>query len=195
MSTLSTPKNPPQLGWPRIKHLTPTGCDEHGREILQIADLTYGGSQYWELSFSPSQLVEGVTRVPTPKVTGLVDTLIRVVMGSLEFSIPTNEIRIEPRCRICRDAEVRTRVNELLKWVGVPIPIRRGRTHRVTYTNILRNLEPMNEGRDAKDRITYASLWVHAQRHVDVVWTSGDFRAWVVDQFGKSIGEDGVSDT
>ena len=90
---------------------------------------------------------------------------------------------------------MRTRVNELLKWRGVPIPLGRGKFHRVTYTNILRDLEPLNEGRDAKNRITYASLWVHAKRHVDVVWTSADFRAWIIGELGKPIEEDGVPDT
>lgn len=113
------------------------------------------------------------------------------VLEPVEFAIPTNDIRIEPRCRVCRDETVRDRVNELLKWVGVPIPLGRGKFHRVTYTRILRDLEPLNEGREAKERITYASLWVHAKRHVDVVWTSADFIAWVVEQFGKER-KDGV---
>ena len=33
---------------------------------------------------------------------------------------------------------------------------------------ILRNLEPLNEGRDERHRITYDSLWVHAKRHYDL---------------------------
>ena len=73
--------------------------------------------------------------------------------------------RREPRCRICRDETVRILVNELLDWRGVPIILGRGKTHRITYADILRDLAPLNEGRDKKDRITYDSLWVHFQRH------------------------------
>ena len=80
----------------------------------------------------------------------------------------TDVERREPRCRICRDAGVRIVVNELLDWRGVPVVVGRGKTHRITYAEILRDLAPFNEGRDTKDRITYDSLWVHAKRHYDL---------------------------
>ena len=117
--------------------------------------------------------------MPTFEVSDLIDTLVDRVMGSREFAIPTNEIRIEPRCRICRDEAVRTHVNESLLWRGTPIPLPRGKTHVITLADILRDLEPLNKGRDAADRITYNSLWIHAKRHYRVVWTSDDFRAWM----------------
>ena len=73
--------------------------------------------------------------------------------------------RREPRCRICRDETVRSLVNELLDWRGVPIFLGRGKIHRITLTDILRDLAPFNEGRDDRHRITYDSLWNHSQRH------------------------------
>ena len=76
--------------------------------------------------------------------------------------------RREPRCRICRDESVRVLVNELLDWQGAPIILGRGKTHRVTYADILRDLEPLNKSRDKRDRITYDSLWIHAKRHYDL---------------------------
>jgi hypothetical protein len=76
--------------------------------------------------------------------------------------------RREPRCRICRDETVRILVNQLLDWRGVPIRLGRGKTHLVTCADILRDLEPLNEGRDRRDRITYDSLWIHAKRHYDL---------------------------
>jgi hypothetical protein len=76
--------------------------------------------------------------------------------------------RREPRCRICRDETARRLVNELLDLRGVPIILGRGKTHRITLTEILRDLAPLNEGRDTRRRITYDSLWVHAKRHYDV---------------------------
>jgi hypothetical protein len=75
----------------------------------------------------------------------------------------------EPRCRICRDPDVRRLVNELLDWRGVPVILQGGnKTHRVTYTDILGMLEHLNAGRDDRDRITYSSLWIHAKRHYDL---------------------------
>ena len=66
--------------------------------------------------------------------------------------------RREPRCRICRDETVRSLVNELLDLRGVPIILGRGKIHRITLTEILRDLAPLNEGRDKRHRITYDSL-------------------------------------
>ena len=71
--------------------------------------------------------------------------------------------RREPRCQICRDESVRVLVNKLLDWHGAPIILGRGKTHLVTYADILRDLEPLNKGRDNRDRITYDSLWIHAK--------------------------------
>ena len=76
--------------------------------------------------------------------------------------------RREPRCRICRDEAVRVVVNDLLDRHGVPIILGRGKFHRITLTAILRDLAPINEGRDNRHRITYDSLWVHAKRHYDL---------------------------
>ena len=63
---------------------------------------------------------------------------------------------------------MRVVVNNLLNWRGVPINLGRGKTHLVTYADILRDLEPLNEGRDKGDRITYDSLWIHAKRHYEI---------------------------
>ena len=85
--------------------------------------------------------------------------------------------RREPRCRICRDKTVRVLVNKLLDWQGAPIILGRGKTHVVTYADILRDLEPLNKGRDKRDRITYDSLWVHAKRHYDDAAITAYWRA------------------
>jgi hypothetical protein len=122
--------------------------------------------------------------MPTFEVSELIDTLVDRVMGSREFAIPTNEIRIEPRCRICRVDAVRTLVNESLPWRGAPI-----KTHRITLADILRDLEPFNEGRNPKNRITYNCLWIHAKRHFNVVWTSDDCRAWMTKELRKALVE------
>ena len=72
---------------------------------------------------------------------------------------------------------MRVLVNKLLDWHGAPIILGRGKTHLVTYADILRDLEPLNKGRDKKDRITYDSLWVHAKRHYDDAAITAYWRA------------------
>ena len=91
--------------------------------------------------------------------------------------------RREPRCRICRDETVRILVNELLDWRGVPIIRGRGKTHLVTYADILRDLEPVNEGRDKRDRITYDSLWIHFQRHYSLAGITAYWGAQMSKEF------------
>jgi hypothetical protein len=85
--------------------------------------------------------------------------------------------RREPRCQICRDENVRVLVNKLLDWHGAPIILGRGKTHMVAHADILRDLEPLNDGRDKSDRISYASLWAHAKRHYELAGTAAYFRA------------------
>jgi hypothetical protein len=94
--------------------------------------------------------------------------------------------RREPRCRICRDETVRVLVNKLLDWRGAPIILGRGKTHVVTYADILRDLEPLNKGRDKRNRITYDSLWVHAKRHYDLAGVTAYWRARLDKELGIS---------
>jgi hypothetical protein len=91
--------------------------------------------------------------------------------------------RREPRCRICHEESARVVVNELLDWHGVPIIRGRGKTHLVTYADILRDLQPLNEGRDERDRITYDSLWIHAKRHYDLAGTAAYWRTRMSKEF------------
>jgi len=91
--------------------------------------------------------------------------------------------RREPRCRICRDESVRVGVNDLLDWRGVPIFLGRGKFRRVTLTEIMRDLEPLNEGRDERHRLTYDCLWIHAKRHYDLAGVSAYWRARTQKEF------------
>jgi hypothetical protein len=96
--------------------------------------------------------------------------------------------RREPRCRICRDETVRVLVNELLDWHGAPIILARGKTHVVTYADILRDLEPLNKGRDKKDRITYDSLRIHAKKHYDLAGITAYWRARMHKELMNALG-------
>ena len=59
---------------------------------------------------------------------------------------------------------------------GIPINLGRSKIHRITLTEILRDLEPFNEGRDTRRRITYDSLWVHAKRQYDLAGITAYWR-------------------
>ena len=83
---------------------------------------------------------------------------------------------------------MRVLVNKLLDWQGAPIILRRSKTHLVTYADILRDLEPLNEGRDKKDRITYDSLWVHAKRHYDLAGIMAYWRARMHKELMNALG-------
>ena len=96
--------------------------------------------------------------------------------------------RREPRCRICRDETVRVLVNELLDWRGVPLIRGHCKPHTVNYADILRDLEPLNEGRDKSDRITYDSLWIHAKRHYDLAGIAAYWRARMHKELMNALG-------
>ena len=93
--------------------------------------------------------------------------------------------RREPRCRICHEESARIPVNELLDLRGVPIILGRGRIHRITLTEILRDLAPLNEGRDTRRRITYDSLRVHAKRHYSLAGITAYRRTRMSKEFRK----------
>jgi hypothetical protein len=64
-------------------------------------------------------------------------------------------MRQEPRCRVCREDEVRLVVNKLLGYKPMGLSL----------ADILCILEPVNEGRGKKNVITDDCLWVHSRRH------------------------------
>ena len=70
-----------------------------------------------------------------------------------------------------------------MNWRGVPVIREGGKTHRITLTEILRDLAPLNEGRDKRDQITYDSLWVHAKRHYDLAGIAAYWRTRMSKEF------------
>ena len=93
-------------------------------------------------------------------------------------------VRQEPRCRICRDDDVRMLVNKLLGYK--PMGLR--------LADILRILEPVNEGRSKTERVTYDSLWVHSKRHYDIQTPAAAiWRAIKLDrELRHALGDNGV---
>jgi len=118
----------------------------------------------------------------------LIDDFLMSTMTRAAEPLRADFERREPRCRICRHETVRVLVNELLDWHGAPIILGRGKTHVVTYADILRDLEPMKKGRDKTDRITYDRLWVHAKRHYDLAGITAYWRARMHKELMNALG-------
>ena len=78
---------------------------------------------------------------------------------------------------------------------GIPINLGRSKIHRITLTEILRTLEPLNEGRDNSDRITYDSLWVHAKRHYGLAGRVGYWSTRMSTEFRNALAGNGLQDS
>jgi hypothetical protein len=76
-------------------------------------------------------------------------------VDSIELPALLHEMRIEPRCRVCRNDYVRKKVNDMLA-VGT------------SYAMILRAIENDNTRLDKRDRITIDSVRNHCSRHFPV---------------------------
>jgi hypothetical protein len=72
-----------------------------------------------------------------------------------ELATRINGLPVEPRCRVCRNEEMRRKVNDLL--IGA-----------ASYALILRSLEQDNGKLDKRDRVTIDSIRNHTARHFPV---------------------------
>jgi hypothetical protein len=66
------------------------------------------------------------------------------------LDVSLRQIR-EPRCRIWHDPELQVLVDSLLDWCGVSLPAGGGSTRRITYADVIGDLEPINRRRAEKD--------------------------------------------
>src|SRR6516225_9827864 len=77
------------------------------------------------------------------------------IVESTELAALFGPLPLEPRCRVCRNDEVRPKVNDLLA-VGT------------SYAMILRAIEDDNTKLDKRDRVTIDSVRNHCGRHFPV---------------------------
>jgi hypothetical protein len=52
----------------------------------------------------------------------------------------------------------------------------------------MRDLEPLNEGRDRRNRITHDNLWVHAKRHYEPAGIASYWKARIDRMLGNAQG-------
>ena len=74
---------------------------------------------------------------------------------SMELAPGANGFHLEPRCRVCRNDQVRTKVNDLLATGA-------------SYAMVLRALGEENATLDKRDRVTIDSIRNHTARHFPV---------------------------
>ena len=79
---------------------------------------------------------------------GVVDESVE----SMELAPDINRFHLEPRCRICRNDPVRTKVNDLLATGA-------------SYAMVLRALADDNAKLEQRDRVTIDSIRNHTARH------------------------------
>jgi len=77
------------------------------------------------------------------------------VLDSLPLALSIEQFRPEPRCRVCRNDELRRKVNDLLASGS-------------SYAMIVRALEADNMKLDPRDRVTIDSVRNHCARHYPV---------------------------
>ena len=87
--------------------------------------------------------------------TEAVHDIVDKTTESIEFAACINGFHLEPRCRVCRNDQVRQKVNDLLATGA-------------SYAMISRALEEDNATLDKGDRVTIDSIRNHTVRHFPV---------------------------
>jgi len=87
---------------------------------------------------------------------------------------------LEPRCRVCRNAEMRRKVNDLLSGGA-------------SYAMVLRALEHDNAKLDKRDRVTIDSIRRHTRRHFPVQNVAKAAYRQILEQRAKQNGVDFVN--
>ena len=111
-------------------------------------------------------------------VTETVRDLVDNTMESMELA-PHNGFHLEPRCRVCRNNQVRTKVNDLLATGA-------------SFAMIVRALAADNAELDKCDRVTIDSVRNHCGRHFPVQNVARATYRAVLERRAKANGVDFV---
>jgi hypothetical protein len=93
--------------------------------------------------------------------------------------VPRNGFHLEPRCRICRNDQLRTKVNDLLATGS-------------SYAMVVRALEGDNAKLDERDRVTIDSVRNHCGRHFPVQNVAKATYRHILERRAKANGVDFV---
>ena len=101
------------------------------------------------------------------------------VLDSLPLALSIEQFRPEPRCRVCRNDELRRKVNDLLATGS-------------SYAMIVRALEADNMKLDPRDRVTIDSVRNHCARHFPVQSVARATYREILERRAKANGVDFV---
>jgi hypothetical protein len=88
-------------------------------------------------------------------VTEAITESVSAPVESVELPAFFRQFPVEPRCRVCRNDQLRTKVNDMLAT-------------GISYAMILRALQKDNDQLDVADRVTIDSIRNHTARHFPV---------------------------
>jgi len=88
-------------------------------------------------------------------VTEAITQSVSAPVEPVELPAVLHQFPLEPRCRVCRNDQLRTKVNDMLAT-------------GVSYAMILRALQKDNDQLDVPDRVTIDSIRNHTARHFPV---------------------------
>ena len=88
-------------------------------------------------------------------VTEAITESVSAPVEPVELPAVLHQFPLEPRCRVCRNDQLRTKVNDMLAT-------------GVSYAMILRALQKDNDQLDIADRVTIDSIRNHTRRHFPV---------------------------
>lgn len=101
------------------------------------------------------------------------------VRGLPRELVLAGDFRVEPRCRVCRDESIRSKVNDLLAT-------------GTTYAMILRALGEDNAGLAERDRVTIDSVRNHTARHFPVQNAAKATYREILERRAQECGQDFV---
>ncbi|MGO8853688.1 hypothetical protein [Mycobacterium sp.] len=107
-------------------------------------------------------------------IPGAVRDLVDESVESMELA-PRNGFHLEPRCRVCRNDQMRTKVNDLL-------------ASGASYAYIVRALGEDNAKFDKRDRVTVDSVRNHCARHFPVQQVAKATYREILEQRAKENG-------
>lgn len=110
---------------------------------------------------------------------GRVDKALEEEIMALSEDQRVQVFRAESRCRVC-NADAAPLVNRML-------------SHAMTYQDIIDALEPMNNTLPDDRKITYKSLWNHAQRHFPIENAAGAIYRKMVEKRAEEMEKDFVN--
>lgn len=97
-------------------------------------------------------LEKDLARIRRDPTSPTLDKLVENELHQLELAGRLYQFHVEPRCRVCKDDDIRRSVNKMLAF-------------GMSYRDILEALKPVNSTRAKNSKISYDSIYTHRTKH------------------------------